>query len=497
MDHPVSPALMAQLSDFVNARMGLHFPEKRWPDLARGMARAAEDFGFNEIEACIRWLTATPLTWSQIETLADHLTIGETYFFREPKALDALQNQIIPALLNHPERPGRIKIWSAGCCTGEEPYSMAMMLDRHFPALTPEKLTILATDINPRFLQKAKAGRYRDWSFRDMPKWAKEHYFTRLDSGEYQLSERIRNRVTFAPLNLMEDSYPSILNDTVNLDVIFCRNVLIYFDQKGIESVVGRFFRALTPGGWLAVSSTETSTVHYPQFSPVRVSGLMLYHKETPAAPKFVGAISKEAPPAAPKISPPPQLPAVPPAAPPPPPPIEPAVAYEALYRQALTLFQQSRYAETIALIQKTLVTAKPHDKNPPPWQTELFFLLIKAYANQGRLPEARHWGEKAIAVDKLNPEHYYLLGNILQEQGEYEQAAQALKRVLFLEPNFTLAMVALGNLARQQGKTQEAARHFRNSLLALKKLAPETILFGGDNVTAGELADIIQAMLK
>ncbi len=505
MHNSLSHTLLAQISAFVNTRLGLHFPPKRWPDLARGIARAAEDFGFeNDAEACIQWLVSSPLTGAQIETLADHLTIGETYFFREKSALDALQNTVLPPLIHARQNGSRqVRLWSAGCCTGEEPYSIAILLDKYFPSLADWKITILASDINPRFLQKARDARYRDWSFRDTPAWVKEQYFTKQDTGEYLLASHIKNRVTFFSLNLIEDTYPSFLNDTVALDVIFCRNVLIYFDQNGIKSVVDRFYRSLAEGGVLVVSSTETSTQYYPQFNPVKMADVVLYQKDKTAAPApTLSPIPKKQRPTLlpPQAQPPAETPrpsAPQPPAPAPSPTEPPAANAETLYRDALKLYQQGRYPEAITRLQTIAANPGTDNRPRPPFHAEALLLLVKAYANQGQLSEARRWGEQVIAVDKLNPVHYYLLGNILQEQGDINEAIRVFKQALYLEPNFSLAMMALGNLAHQQGKRQEAARHFDNTLRALKNLTPDTVLYGSENMTAGQLTDIIQAMLK
>ena len=159
---PLPDSLLSSLSDFLAAQTGLYFPKKRWGDLERGIVAAARQFGLPDAQACAHRLLSAPLTRSQIETLASHLTVGETYFFREKRSFEALEQYILPALLHareHTER--RLRIWSAGCCTGEEAYSIAMLLDQLIP--DPEKwnVTILATDINPAFLGKAAAGDVR------------------------------------------------------------------------------------------------------------------------------------------------------------------------------------------------------------------------------------------------------------------------------------------------------------------------------------------------
>lgn len=157
-------ALLSRLSDFLEAQMGLHFPRARWRDLERGIAAASRESGYAQAEAYIQWLLSAPLTRTQIEGLASHLTVGETYFFREKRSLDILEQQILPELLRaRAQTEKHLRIWSAGCCTGEEPYSIAMLLDRLIPDSENWNLTILATDINPRFLRKAVQGIYGTW----------------------------------------------------------------------------------------------------------------------------------------------------------------------------------------------------------------------------------------------------------------------------------------------------------------------------------------------
>ena len=170
----ISDTTLSELSEFVAARIGLHFPQERWRDLARGLNSAARDFEFADAESCARWLLSATLTKSQLEALAPHLTVGETYFFREGKSLNALTNQILPELIRsrrHSER--RLRIWSAGCSTGEEAYTLAILLDRLLSDMKDWQVTILATDINAMSLGKASEGDYSEWSFRGTRLWVK------------------------------------------------------------------------------------------------------------------------------------------------------------------------------------------------------------------------------------------------------------------------------------------------------------------------------------
>ena len=170
MSHEIPADLLAAFSRFVEDNLGLHFPEKRYADLERGLRAAADDLGICDPASWARDLMQSCWSKEKIELLAAHLTVGETYFLRDAKAFEALETTVIPAILRAPERRGRsLRVWSAACCTGEEPYSLALILSRMCPALVGTPVSILATDINPRFLQKACAGIYGRWSFRCIP----------------------------------------------------------------------------------------------------------------------------------------------------------------------------------------------------------------------------------------------------------------------------------------------------------------------------------------
>src|SRR3989304_6642664 len=198
MINSISKELLSQLSELITPLMGLYFPETRWSDLERGIVPAARELGFADIEAFIKWLRSTSLTKNHVEILANHLTVGETYFLRVKERSQDIENPIIPELLrSRRESEKRLRIWSAGCSTGEEPYSIAILLSRIIPDLKDWNVTITATDINLRSLKKASEGLYSEWSFRNVPSWIKESYFKRTGNGHYEIIPTIKKMVTF------------------------------------------------------------------------------------------------------------------------------------------------------------------------------------------------------------------------------------------------------------------------------------------------------------
>jgi chemotaxis protein methyltransferase CheR len=247
----VSPEILSRCGEFVARHLGLHFPESRRADLERGIRSATVEFGFDDPQACMRWLMSAPLSQSQAEVLASHLTVGETYFFREKRVFEALEHRLLADLIasrSHGER--RLRIWSAGCSTGEEPYSVAILLKEMVPDLDRWNVTILGTDINARALGKASDGVYGEWSFRGMAAGPREKY-TRKVGARYALRPDVARMVTFAYHNLVEDAYPSVANNTNAMDVILCCNVLMYFTREVAQRVVDGLRNALVDGGWL------------------------------------------------------------------------------------------------------------------------------------------------------------------------------------------------------------------------------------------------------
>jgi chemotaxis protein methyltransferase CheR len=222
MTAKVSETLLAELSDFVGSRLGLHFPRERWNDLERGARAASRECAFqDDVERFMGRLLSSALTQSELETLVSYLTVGETYFFREKGSLEVFEQQIVPKLIRTRHGfGGQLRIWSAGCATGEEPYSLAIVLNKLIADLRDWKITILATDLNTRSLHKASEGIYTDWSFRDTPQWVKSTYFKATPGGRWTISPAIKKMVTFSYLNLVEDVYPSLLNCTNAMDVI-------------------------------------------------------------------------------------------------------------------------------------------------------------------------------------------------------------------------------------------------------------------------------------
>jgi len=460
MPSPPAEALFAAFSDRLAARLGLYFPPERWPDLERAMSAAAAEFGFPDLASGLQALLETEWNRTHIETLASHLTIGETYFFREPKCFDALTRHILPELIAARAATSRtLRLWSAACCTGEEAYSLAILLDTLIPDKTDWSLRILASDINPGFLRRAIAGIYGEWSFRGVNDAVKATYFTKTPDGTYKIIPRIKKMVTFEYDNLAEAPGRPHAPHFRGIDILFCRNVLMYFRPDITRQVIGYFHEALNEHGWLIPSSVEASPIAFAPFTAHNFGGITLY-RNAAAAPA-------QLPPPMPQAA---HLAALPIPAP------------------APRLHPQAAPAPGPNAASGMLALAPPETRGDDPGA---LLHLARRHADHGRLIEARQACEALLAQDRLDAASHYLLAIIQQEQGDPQGATASLKRTLFLDPHFALAHFALADLARGQGRLSDASKHYRVAVTLLEDRNAAEILPEADGLTAGRLLEL------
>lgn len=180
------------------------------------------------------------------EEFVNYLTINVSEFWRNPDQWKVLENEVLPVLMEH--SGNNLKIWSAACSTGDEPYSLVMLLSKYMPL---SNIKILATDIDKQVIEKAKAGLYNQKSLAGLPTELRDKYFTKVGLSNYQISPEIKQCVEFKEHNLLKDPYPK------NMDLIVCRNVLIYFTEEAKEEIYKKFNASLRKDGYLFIGSTE------------------------------------------------------------------------------------------------------------------------------------------------------------------------------------------------------------------------------------------------
>lgn len=483
---------------FVARNLGLHFPVERLSELAQKMTLLAKSQGHDDLQQYLLGIMSAPLSREQMKVLAGALTIGETYFLRDPKSYRAFEKELLPGLIAARRGTDKtLRIWSAGCSSGEEPYSIAILLSRALHDLPDWNVTLLATDINHQALERGRRGIYSKWSFRNAPAWLME-YFTRETDG-YRIAPRIQKMVRFAHLNLADpdESAPSI---TRGMDFIFCRNVMLYFHAEQIQNTLARFHACLRDDGWLFIGPTEVDHHAVPGFACRHLDGALVLGKKDPGqttrgtpdkgnihpAPARAASVSEPVPP--PKREAPPSAVAAA-GVPEPVHPLEPVQTCSVpeepdLLKKARAHYRAGRYEEAAALALKAQERGEA--------QASLA-LAANALANIGRFSEARDCCERAIALDRLRAETHYLLSIILEQLGDSEGAIASLRRALYIDQDYLLAYFALGNLCRRRGEMMEARQSFANALRLLKRRDPHEELPEADGMTAATLMRMIE----
>lgn len=418
---------------------------------------------------------------SYINTLAEALTTNETYFFRTLPHFEALRNYVLPELMRAKRSQGkkRLRIWSAGCATGEEPYSLAIMLLDNFPDIHSWDVMILATDIDLAALEKAREGVYRPWSFRDVEPVVIRKYFRLEDKECYRVDDRVRSWVTFVSLNLKSDLYPSQISATTDLDIILCRNVTIYFRPETTERIVSRFHSCLNDGGFLLTGAAEYSPKAYRDFEVRTFPESIFYQKalsqKKTARPKVASLLLPVREPAKRATS-------------------ERKIDASAqknnrpLLDDALNLISQGEIDPALVLL------ADLADKNPS--DPSVCFLLGQISADRHHLSEASHWFARTLALDPLQVWAHYLLGLLWIEEGKVEQARDCFKKAVYIDSNFVLGYFYLGRIYKQQGQKEKA----RKSLTVAKKLLGSTplsdTLMGAEGMTVRQLLALVDQEL-
>lgn len=197
--------------------------------------------------------------------LADNLSTNHSYFFRENEHFKYLTSNILPGIeaSHRLKEPSELRIWCAGCAAGEEPYTLAILLKEYFGKRLPDiKPVILATDISTSALSSAKSGIYTQDKLKSIPAKYLDRYFNNMGTGRYSVKPTLRNLILFKRLNLMKDTFPF----SNKFDIIFCRNVMIYFDQDTRETLISKYYTNLIDNGILFIGHSETIGRKSPQF---------------------------------------------------------------------------------------------------------------------------------------------------------------------------------------------------------------------------------------
>jgi chemotaxis protein methyltransferase CheR len=475
-----------QFRDYLSVKTGLTLRSEKKGELldllSRRMAKLAPQMTF---ERYFRVLQSEGDLGAELRALVARLTVGETHFFRNRPQFDALRNVVLPELIRkRRDKVKRLRFWSAGCSTGEEPYSLAMLLVELLPDIEDWSVVILATDINMESLATAKEGFYRNWSFREVDEFYRRRFFTEEEKG-WRISPQVREMVTFRYLNLAEDTYPAGFTLTDRQDMIVCRNVMIYFNVDLSLAVTGRFYRCLEEGGYLLVGHSEHSEMVHSRFRRKMLGSAILYCRaadgeywEKGLKLRFRGSGRKPAD-LVPHHTGDEKRKGV----------QRPADTEETVrFEEAVRLYQEMSFEDSLKLFRETLLL------NPGNERARYMAALIAA--NCGDIDEAEKDVSLILENNPLHLEATYLQSLVCRVRGDDAGEVAALKKTIYLNSDFVLGHFQLGVFYLREDREDDAKRSLNNVLRILEGRAEEDFVGGVDGLTVGRLKSTVIGMI-
>lgn len=273
---------LTQIRDLIYQIAGILQPDHRLEFLEKRCQKRMAMSGAATLRDYYDLLTKSANRTAEMTELLNEITIGETFFFRNSPQIEALRKVILPALMESKVRLpySKVRVWSAGCSTGEEAYTLAILLMEEAGLLKNVKFEVVATDLNERSLEKARAGAYGDYATRNLSAHLRQKYFT-SDGKLLVVKDTVKSVIQFSRINLLDDSRMTFMK---NMDVIFCCNVMIYFDGAARKKVVQHFYNNLLPKSYLFLGHSESLFSINQQFNLVHFPGATAYFKgEKPA----------------------------------------------------------------------------------------------------------------------------------------------------------------------------------------------------------------------
>jgi chemotaxis protein methyltransferase CheR len=470
---------LARFRAAIVGRMGLQFDDTRLGFLGEVLQRRLDKLG-RPGNAYLDDLEQKPWT-DEIGALARELTVCETYFFRNGEQFRALAEVALPERMRTHTVPGELRLLSAGCASGEEAYSIAIVA-RETIADPAWDVLVRAVDVNPAVLAKAALARYSSWALRDTPLDMQRKWFC-PNGREMRLNETVRAAVRFSPGNLVNED-PNLW-PAASYDVIFCRNVLMYFAPEQMSLAIERIARSLAPGGFLFLGHVETLRGVSDAFHLRHTHGTFYYQRKN--------ANESDGPSAAvPMETSPTLLPA-------------PVVAFDATWvdtiraatarvamlfplttaghtpgapiawdpAPALDLLRKERFAEAL----DHLRDGQPESERDP----DTLLLEAALLAQSGQFAAAEIACRRLVAIDELNAGAHYLLAISREHAGDLDGAGKHDRIAAYLDPAFAMPRLHLGLLARRAGDPGTARRELSQALILFKREdAGRLLLFGG-----------------
>ncbi|AMC36221.1 hypothetical protein VN23_17315 [Janthinobacterium sp. B9-8] len=390
--------------------------------------------------------TESSKVWREILSL---LTVSESYFFRDQGQYHLLREHILPELIAQKREQKQLRIWSAACSSGEEAYSIAILISQLLPGLSGDSqwdIRIVASDINQDILDKARTGIYSAWSFRRVDPAIQKMYFTQ-QGNSWKINPDIQNKVHFCYNNLLEDSFPDFNSDLHDFDLIICRNVFIYFLPETVNKIAQKFVASLNESAYLMTGHGELGLRETQGLVGKSIDNLLIYKKQSAAiiAPRII---------------------------------------------------------ESAPHIKKTRIISTPIPKSIPVASSQYIKPAIsfaellqqaKTKANQGQYELAILDCRQAIRINEASPHPHFILAQIAEIQGQRQESKIMLKKSLYLDHDFLPAYVELFNIYMQEGNKKTAGKMLDSALHIVRNLPSHSPVMHYDETSAGELLALLE----
>jgi chemotaxis protein methyltransferase CheR len=483
-------------------KYGLNFSENRRSELESAVIQSFAASTFSRLEDYLQFLGSEADGGAELERLVNVATVNETHFFRDSGQFDALATQILPELIKRRQSMRTLRLWSAGCSSGEEPYSLAILLHELLPDVNEWSITILGTDVNTNALDRARRAVFSAWSFREeQSKRLRDKYFI-PQGNRWELKPAIKRMVTFSRMNLVTPSYPDYETNTNFIDLILCRNVLIYLGEKVAREIINRFFECLQPGGWLVVAPAEGSQEMFKRYKMRSFPSAILYQRMTQTAilrqekvrvrsatgglrmPTGTLRVPTGAlrPPNG-RTKPLQRTEPLTTPRPLPPPGLSPAEEQN-LYEQAQDLIVYGHPEQALEILMKLTGSKTIRDK--------VCVLLAQINANRGNWDQSETWCLQAIRQNRLSLDAYYTLSLVLQHKDNLEHAIEAMRKVVYLDHSDVLGHFGLANLFFESAQFPKAIKSLDNALRLLENRPPDELIPRSGGITVTRLRDAI-----
>ena len=437
-----------RLKNHMIGTTGLAFYANRDEQLSELIANRLSALGMRGCSEYADLLADRKQGRAEMDVLIAWLTIGETYFFRDEAQFNAIRNIALPDILARNASSKRLRIWCAGCATGAEPYSLAILLARELShQIAGWQVAIEATDLNRDYLAAAGEGKFREWAFRSTSDEVRRECFSK-EGLLWTIRPRFREWISFHYMNLAESEFLTPWPEGTCFDLILCRNVMIYFSPEVNRRLIGQLCNSLGAGGWLVVGAAEHGLDGYQALRTWDVSNARIYQKVPP--------------PLVPRVVAP-----------------EPAAALQPL--SVPSILSPPSMKVRVAL-----------DHGSPPTNLE----GLRQLADRGDWRGAAEYGQTLLNHDGLNPQVHFYQALIFENLGRAAEAERWLRQAIYLDRNFALAHYHLGLALERDRQVPAAARSFGNVLKVLAGVPDDSIVTAGSGVTATGLKQLAKMHL-